>query len=565
MSEVELLRKKIKRLKKAQEEAEFLLEKKSLDLYDLNYNLERQVEERTKEFENARDEAIAANEAKSQFLANMSHEIRTPLNGILGFIGLLEQSSLTNTQKEQLATISKSGYLLLNLINDILEFSKIEAGKLEIENSKFHLKRCVEDIVDVMANQVFDKKLEFPTYLDESIPKNFMGDESKIRQVLINLIGNAVKFTPTGEIAVEIHSKGIDPGGGHKLYFEVRDTGVGISKKKLGSIFSAFEQADVSDTRKYGGTGLGLTISQQIVSAMGGKLKVESDESIGSKFFFTITLGAPQDEETKYSTRSFDKQEEVSILISNKSVRKNLTRRLESWKAVCSSVEQIEQINWSSSSSSRKNLIIDHYFLTDPITLAQINGLLDQGIHVIVVAPPKEKVLLEKKLKDLKLDILVKPVKRESLFNSIEKKSKISDQQALENTSFVKTDISHAHLLLVEDNLVNQQLALAMLEVHGYTADIANNGKEAIEMFDSEKHDLIIMDCQMPVMDGLQATIEIRKNNTVVPIIAMTANAFKKTKEKCFEVGMDDFVTKPVSHDCLADVIQKVLQRKLAG
>ena len=560
MTEVELLRKKLVRIQKSQEEAERLLEVKSRELYELNQNLERQVVERTKEFEKARNEAVEANKAKSQFLANMSHEIRTPLNGMLGFIGLLEKSSLTDVQREQLSTISKSGHLLLDIITDILEFSKIEAGKLQIDSAEFHLKRCVEDILEVMSNQIYEKNLAFPIFLDEAIPRKLLGDEWKIRQVLVNLIGNAIKFTPSGEISVEVHSRGITPDGRHAVYFEVRDTGVGISEKRIHSIFSAFEQADVSDTRKYGGTGLGLTISQQIVSAMGGHLKVESKEAKGSKFFFEIALPQAGSDSKEVSTRNFKKKEEVAVLISNRTEQRNLILRLQSWNAICWPVDSLDRLAWKNDGSVNRNLILDHLFLSNSINADRVKELLSDGVHVIVIAPPKEKALLSEKLKDLKLDIVVKPLKREDLFNTIKNKTSLSDKMVTQQ-SFVteEHELARAHVLLVEDNLINQQVASAMLKIHGFTVDVASNGKEATEVFDPQKHQLILMDCQMPVMDGFEATQLIRRKHPSVPIIAMTANAFKETKEMCFEVGMNDFITKPINDEDLSAVVKKNL------
>lgn len=558
MTSEEVLRKKLKRIQLAQEEAEKLLEEKSRELYQLNSNLEQQVKERTEEFEKARDEAIAANKAKSQFLANMSHEIRTPLNGMLGFIGLLQNSNLDSNQLEQLETVEKSGNLLLTIINDILEFSKIEAGKLDIDNSKFHLKRCMEDIIDVMANEVFSKKLELPNFLDERIPKNLVGDESRIRQVLLNLIGNAVKFTPSGEICVNARLEGINNEGQFLVTFEVSDTGVGISKEALEKIFSPFEQADISDTRKYGGTGLGLTISRQIVAAMGGELKVESEESKGSRFFFTLPLSLPEGESAELSNRDFAKSKEYIVWSKCKTLEANLLSRLASWRVLGSSAQKATEVFYHTGPGIDKGIIVDASIASRPEELDRIKVWKRKGIQVVIIASPKEKTSLCKDPSFAEFKILPKPVKREDLFNCISGPKRVISKEKLASQP-APNKLKETRVLLVEDNMINQQVALAMLGAHGISADVANNGQEATEKYDPSQHSLILMDCQMPVMDGFDATKLLREQGHEVPIIAMTANAFKKTKEECFDVGMNDFITKPVKDQELAEIIKRNL------
>lgn len=571
MGIIKILKRKLYRAMRAQEEAERLLEQKSRELYELNYNLEKQIELRTQELKSVTEEAINANKAKSQFLANMSHEIRTPLNGMLGFIGLLEKSELQSSQREQLRVVAKSGRLLLSIINDVLEFSKIEAGKLDLEKTPFHLKRCVEDIVDVMAHQVFEKGLEFPVYLDENIPKNLIGDEARLRQVMLNLIGNAIKFTPTGEIAVTIRSLGLNKTGDCDVYFEVRDTGVGISSDKIKTIFIAFEQADISDTRRYGGTGLGLTISKQIVEAMGGALNVDSQEGVGTVFFFTLPIGVASHEPLEFTTRNFNSRESAAVIVNNITVRNNLINRLSSWNVTTEVFHALNEIDWSFAGETNKNLLVDYFFLSSPDTRTKIQSLIENGVHVMIIGHPELKAALSEEFAGLKVDILNKPVKREELFKSIQEKRDIlnipsepsKSSVPLLDAALVSSNPSNfvgaARILLVEDNLVNQQVAMAILELYGHQADLANHGKEAVALVQQNKYDLVLMDCQMPIMDGFEATKTIRKFDQHLCIIAMTANAFKQTKEKCFEVGMNDFVTKPVSDEQLAEVINRNL------
>ena len=561
MEDIELLRKKIERLKRSQEEAEMLLEAKSQELYNLNQDLERKIQEKTKSFEEAKNEAVAANQAKSQFLANMSHEIRTPLNGMLGFIGLLEKSELTTVQREQLSTVAKSGRLLLNIINDILEFSKIEAGKLEMENQPFHLKRCVEDIVDVMANEVYRKGLEFPIYLDETIPKQLIGDEARVRQVLVNLIGNASKFTHSGEIALDVNVAGISSDGTYNVRFSIKDTGVGISQENIVSIFSAFEQADISDTRKYGGTGLGLTISKKIIETLGGRIWVESEEGKGTQFFIELPLKAPDDKSVELSDRSLY-GEEVLVCVSSQKVRENLMKRLSSWQVQSSSISSLSGIAWNSKDPKRRNLIVDYVYVALDSDIQSLKALVSEGVHVMVVAPPREKIELQERLKGVSLDLIVKPVKREKLFNSISSKIKIAEKESSPHSIPKQNSLSRQRILLVEDNIVNQKVAIAMLELHGHSVGVASNGQEAVDMFSPEKYDVVLMDCQMPVMDGFQATRHIKQKHPETLIIAMTANAFKKTKDECLAVGMDDFITKPVTDSDLVEVIKLNLMKK---
>ncbi len=568
MKKIELLKKKIARHKAAQHEAETELEKKSAEIYELNRSLEEQIEIRTNELKIARDEAISANNSKSQFLANMSHEIRTPLNGLIGFIGLLQRSSLSQTQKEQVEIIAKSGQLLLNLVNDVLEFSKIEAGKLKLNRLPFDLKTTVEELVDVMSHQVFEKGLEFPVLIDKNIPKILLGDESRIRQVLLNLIGNACKFTHSGEVSVRVDYNGRRAMNEHSIYFEVRDTGIGISEGKINSIFSAFEQADSSNTRKYGGTGLGLTISKQIIEAMGSTISVESIEGSGTQFSFTLNFTGVQNSTQSLLDQILQDQvktpEFVALIIQNKNVKSILRNILFNLKIKFEEFDSINNIKWDCDINMNRTVLIES-------NLALVNTARDyflnaknEKIHIIIMSPQKDKFNLQNYYEGFDIDIISKPIKQAELINSIKMKSTFSQKEPnickldeMENKNVNKKSTS-LKLLLVEDNIINQQVAIAMLKVHGFKADLAMNGKEAIEKHQLNFYDIILMDCQMPTMDGFEATTEIRKFDKQVKIVAMTANVFSEIKERCFEVGMNEFVTKPFSDEDLNNVIQKM-------
>ena len=557
--ENKILERRLKRAKKAQAEAETLLEEKSRELYranqellKLNSGLEELVQQRTLELEKERDKAITASQAKSQFLANMSHEIRTPLNGMLGFAHLLQKTDLNDKQLGHLRTVINSGDLLLEIINDILEFSRIEAGHLSIVDKNFDIRNCVEELVEILALKAFEKGLEVSVSVSGDIADEIRCDEGRLRQVFVNLIGNAIKFTHFGEIAVRVSL--VD----EKLLCEVIDTGVGIPEKKQKTIFGAFAQTDESDTRKYGGTGLGLTISKKIVEAMGGTIEVESSNNQGSRFFFYIPY-IPVSEGQKIQT-SIDSK--AAVFFQNGTIRSNLAHRFKSWGVQTTifnslSIESLKSLDSCTHILIDENLIPACRTLPPEILKEALSG---KSVAVATINGEDEPKWQNMNLKMIKLP---KPLRRKQLRRwlegQLEEKESSPNADSKKDGAATKENIASEHkILLVEDNLINQQLAIAVLESGGYEYEVANNGQEAVDLFaKNSSFSAILMDCQMPIMDGFDATKAIREQNADVPIIAMTANAFRKTQKQCFDAGMNDFLTKPFKEDQFFECLKK--------
>lgn len=543
------LEKKLNREIKARKEAEQLLEKKSSELYEknkklraLNKHLENLVNLRLEEITEARDEAIRANKAKSQFLANMSHEIRTPLNGIIGFIEILKKSVTENVQRKQLEIVSKSSHLLLSIINDILEFSKIEAGKLEIENREFEIEGCIYDIAEALSSDIYNKGLELPVFIDSNIPVKIISDEGRLRQVLLNLIGNAIKFTPTGEIQINVFKQTIE--AKEFLNFQVKDSGVGIPESKLNSVFAEFSQVDISDTRKYGGSGLGLSICKAIVETLGGKIWVESEEGVGSIFQFNIPLVFESS-----SLLNFEQiNSHVFVYASNKIMAHNLKSRIDEWGATAI-VDDPSGLLFKVDKIESGKFIIDSMSIADPFFKNIVKN--SQDGNFIILCKPEEAAIIQNELPNT--CVLSKPIRPSKLYNSI---MNIQEEEKVEERKHKSEKIKR--ILVAEDNLINQQVIDATLTDLGFEVCIVENGKLALEEISCQQHDLIIMDCQMPIMDGYEATRQIRSLNSDAkntPILAMTANAFRTTKEECFSAGMDAFVTKPIQPKDLLNAI----------
>lgn len=546
-------------------------------------NAYSEKKEQLEESEQEKEQLRRLNKTKTEFLANMSHELRTPLNGMIGHLDLLKNTSLSLSQRQQVNTIAQSGDFLLGIINDILEFSKIEAGHLQVEIRDFDLEKSLEQFVDIIANQVYLKGLDFFVNISPEVPTRFTSDETRIRQVLMNLIGNSIKFTPKGSINLNVYLEG------DFVKFKVEDTGIGIPPKKLKTIFDSFSQADISDNRKYGGSGLGLTISKSIIEALHGQISVESIEAKGTCFSFTIPLIETPHESSQLSLQKatnpldeFKNKESLNKLIpeENKfyfiSNNKLLYKNFEFYTQNCLQKNQITFLkSWEETSFRDKSTIImdseEWAKFSQDMKNKFIQSIKNEkssaNNRLLILSNPETLSDLEedeKLLSGISGSIIKKPITPSKLKAFFYSQGIISFHESSTEIQSKKAKVSKQNnkILLVEDNIINQQVSQAMLELLGLDVHVAANGEEAVEICQKNKYDLILMDCQMPIMDGYSATTQIRvagQLNEKTPIIALTANAFKEIKEKCFEHGMDDFTTKPIKQDDLKEVIERYL------
>ncbi|MEZ5366203.1 MAG: ATP-binding protein [Bryobacterales bacterium] len=497
----------------------------------------------------ARESAEEAARLKGSFLATMSHEIRTPMNGVLGMVSLMEEAELSEEHREFLETIRVSGESLLEIINDVLDYSKTEAGKTRFASIPFDVARCCEEAADMLASRAAARQLDLSVFISPTCPAELRGDPGRLRQVLVNLVGNALKFTESGSVVVRV---GPVRANQSLLRFEVIDTGIGISRNALPNLFRPFSQADSGTTRRFGGSGLGLAICKQIVEGLGGRIGAFSEPGRGSTFWFELDLPVIKE---AIATEPFDSPN-VVLLARTPSLRKGVLEYCSAWGVQATPATSLETAAAEVLGLKQPVALLVECGAPAGFAVEDIAALRERCNGVRTAALIWSGAREIESLRRREIEALYRPVKRRRLWSWLRNEP----IQARTSLPAAQQPACRLRVLVAEDNPVNQRIALKMLERLGHDACLAVNGREAVERCRSERFDLILMDCQMPEMDGFQASRQIRREDKATPIIALTANALEGDRKRCLDAGMNDYLAKPIDLNGLDEAIRRLDQ-----